>query len=66
MITISNIELVSKVCETTEVSEVNQMLERGWTLFKISDLTIDDEKYLKFVLGWTHPVSEEEFNNQAF
>lgn len=66
MITISNIELVNQINETTEMSEVNQKLERGWTLLKISEFTIDDEKYLKYILGWTHHVSEEEFNNQAF
>lgn len=66
MSTISNIEFVNKVVETIDVSEVNQMLERGWVLLKISEFIIDDENLLKYVLGWTHDVSEEEFNNQLF
>lgn len=66
MSTIHSIENVKKVSETNNLTEVNYMLDNGWTLLKVAEFTFDDQKELKYVLGWTHNVSVEKFNDQAF
>jgi hypothetical protein len=61
---------VRKILVLDSQEEVNQKLENHWTLLSIEKESNESKTTIKFVLGWTHSKSQEEYlsnlENYAF
>jgi hypothetical protein len=52
---------VKKIDTILDPAEVNRLLKKGWTLLTIECLTTNGNSEIMYIVGWTHNISEEEY-----